>query len=286
MKESEQNTLLTNKDVDVKYPGLKGAVNRASRVVTDVFRPFRSDVDALKTPLLICDDTKLRQDVDRAMRDSTREDRPEDRRSFQFLPLSGVILVSDAHLLEMTAAGTIGFHALTVGLAHEYIHAMSTFGTETSTRTGFSNIPYPRHPHVLEPGKIYEHDLEVGDPNAPIFIEDPREIRLTENFTNLAVNLMLKRLLPDAGREFTFLCLSTYEDPKKVTIAPISNALLAATIQALVVGDEDVIVKGPDGRKVLEALNMPKAIIYAFSKVPPTVEDMYNINLFPPSFSS
>lgn len=272
----EQYRPLQKTEIDHKYPGLKGAVNRVSKVVVEAFRPFRPDVDRFRPPLLLCDTVTLKREMDIAQRKSTREDKPEERGKLQLEAISGVVLGSDGDFANMLAAGPKGFQFLTAIMAEEYVHALSTFGSETSTRVGFLNIPHPRNLHSLIPGKIYEHDLQPNDPNAPLVIEDPREIRLTENITHLAVNLMLNKLLPDAGRKFNYICLSNLDlDPVIITI---KDSLLRSAIHSLVVGDEKILEVNS---VALQALDTPGTGIYAFSKFPPTVDDLYKYSASP-----
>ena len=277
----EQGRPRSNAELDLEYPGLKGAINRVSKVVLSEFRPLRSDVDKVKPPLLICEDEILRQDVERTMRKTTREDKPEERGHIQFEAISGVIFGSDKFLKELLSKGKKGFQTLTAALAEEYIHALTTVADEDSTRVGFLNIPHRQTGHLLEPGKIYEHrDLKVRDQDSPVFVEDPREIRLTENLTHLAVTLMLNKLFQDPERKFGYFSL-TNQNANMVVIGEANDELLKLVLRSLFMGDENIIEQYPNGKDILQVLEIPETTVFAISKFPPNVKDLYNYSSDP-----
>jgi len=145
---------------------------------------------------------------------------------------------------------------MTMVIAEEFIHALSTVEENGLTRCGFIALPGPMRPHNLQPGQIYEYDLipHVQTPGRPTRI-DAKQLRLTENATLLAVHLLLGELGIDKDGQFPLVFITSRSIRPKFLlcrqpahmITDKNETLLRDVIAALSTGNRDILKVLLDG---------------------------------------
>lgn len=262
-------------EIEAKYPGLEKAVSIARRATTGYFSRFRHDTHAVIPPLLLCDAERLNQEVDHVTAESRYRD--DLVRGFaHFQPLEGVVYVAKEEVQSVLRKGPQGVQQIAMVIAEEFTHALTTFKSENTTRTGFMVIPYGSQPHGLKPGAIYEHELEsYSEESDDDIIQLPLgDQLLTENATKFLLHGLLGDLQTQYPRKaYPYMAVTTNHGrtPTVIEKSPSVQDLVALS---LIKGDKRILKKPFDGR-LLPLLENPQFHIGSLAQLPPKDNDIW-----------